>query len=198
MKEYFRKMSFRSAREATIRDPAVLRALAHPVRTALLSRLYVGPATATECAESVGESPSSCSYHLRVLARHGFVEETPTTDGRERRWKAVIMGYSYEPDDTPEGRAAYGALTSESLRIARERLEAYRRAEAALPKEWTDAAQISTGAFYASPAELDELMTKMSDLLEPYFDRVDPAKRPPNTDRVAFHMYAVPWFVTNE
>src|ERR671939_1979408 len=65
-----------------------MRALAHPTRLALLDHLHAaGQATATECAAAVGDSPSSCSYHLRALAKWGFVEEAEGGVGRERPWR---------------------------------------------------------------------------------------------------------------
>src|SRR5277367_6472978 len=74
-------------------DPRVMRALAHPARMEIWQHIGLeGPATATECAEVVGLSPSACSYHLRTLAKYGFVEEDTArpADGRERRWRAKI------------------------------------------------------------------------------------------------------------
>ena len=66
-----------------------MRALAHPTRLALLDHLHaVDQATATECALVVGDSPSSCSYHLRALGKWGFVEEGEKGAGRERPWPA--------------------------------------------------------------------------------------------------------------
>src|SRR5258707_15026402 len=66
-----------------------MRALAHPTRLALLDHLHtVDHATATECAAAVGDSPSSCSYHLRALAKWGFVEEAEGGAGRERPRRA--------------------------------------------------------------------------------------------------------------
>ncbi len=45
---------------------------ANPARMTILEHLGAnGPATATECAELVGLSPSATSYHLRALARAG-------------------------------------------------------------------------------------------------------------------------------
>src|SRR5439155_2111489 len=86
LKVDFRNMPFGNYVELT--DPKVMRALAHPARTAILVYLDdFGPATATECSEAAEESPSSCSYHLRRLAQLGFVEEVPAEDGRERRWR---------------------------------------------------------------------------------------------------------------
>ena len=68
-------------------DPKMMRALAHPARFAILTHLALhGPATATECADVAGLSPSACSYHLRTLARYGITEEDADSaaDGRQR------------------------------------------------------------------------------------------------------------------
>src|SRR4051794_27883368 len=65
-----------------VRDPRALRALAHPVRLELLERLTDGPLTATQAASIVGESQASCSFHLRQLAKYGFVELAGDGAGR--------------------------------------------------------------------------------------------------------------------
>src|SRR3954452_18174881 len=94
-------MSFASVDAPSLHDPRALRALAHPARLDILERLNSdGPATATECAEVVGLSPSACSYHLRALARWGLVEEADSTDRRERRWRSrgpVVFGDHLDP-----------------------------------------------------------------------------------------------------
>ncbi|MBO0683009.1 MAG: winged helix-turn-helix transcriptional regulator, partial [Candidatus Dormibacteraeota bacterium] len=89
-----------------------MRAVAHPTRLRILSRLRLhGPATATECSRTVGESPSGCSYHLRQLARFGFVEEVQDGgDGRERRWRARGFGMRWARTGSTEYLAASGAL----------------------------------------------------------------------------------------
>src|SRR5580704_15082466 len=57
-------------------DPKMMRALAHPARIAIWTHIALrGSVTATECAEVAGLSPSACSYHLRTLAKYGFIEE---------------------------------------------------------------------------------------------------------------------------
>ncbi|MEO7371815.1 MAG: winged helix-turn-helix domain-containing protein, partial [Ilumatobacteraceae bacterium] len=107
-----------------ITDVRVLAALAHPTRLAILHLLLtVGDATATQCAAVVGESASSCSYHLRHLARFGLVERVElgpddAVDGRTRRWRSVASGFDFgEPHSTgsPELVAATAALTSVGL-----------------------------------------------------------------------------------
>ena len=96
MKEYFR-ISLLDVPSPRLTSTEALRALGHTTRLRILARLQLrGDSTATECAEEVGESASSCSYHLRTLAKHGFVEEVPSTDGRERRWHARVVSLDFD------------------------------------------------------------------------------------------------------
>jgi len=81
-----------------------MRALAHPTRLALLDHLHaVEQATATECALVVGDSPSSCSYHLRALGKWGFVEEGEKGAGRERPWRAAASRIEFAADGQASG-----------------------------------------------------------------------------------------------
>src|SRR5436305_8446956 len=89
-----------------ITDPKAMRALAHPVRLALLERLQRhGPATASELSPHVGATPSVTSWHLRHLAGFGLVRdaEQPGPDRRQRRWQAAAHGFRFGGTvDTPE------------------------------------------------------------------------------------------------
>src|ERR1700761_5736702 len=70
-------------------DPRALRALAHPIRLELVGLLRrLGPLTATQAAELIGESSGSTSFHLRQLAKYGLVEDAGGGAGRERPWRA--------------------------------------------------------------------------------------------------------------
>lgn len=95
-------------------DPRAMRALSHPVRLAILSRLQsTGAATATELSERVGASPSVTSWHLRHLASFGLVRDSdPGTDGRKRYWEAAARGFRFEFPHDDEGRAASQVLSS--------------------------------------------------------------------------------------
>ena len=82
-----------------------VRALAHPLRLRLLDELrFGGPATATLLAHRVGESSGATSYHLRQLARHGYVEEAEPRGGRERWWRyrerQVVVPQGGDPGDS--------------------------------------------------------------------------------------------------
>lgn len=103
--------------------PERLRGLVHPVRIRLLRLLQVdGPATATGLAHRIGESSGVTSYHLRVLAEHGFiVEDTERGNGRDRWWRALHRATEFtfrvpgefDPDD-----AETVELAEQYLRIA--------------------------------------------------------------------------------
>ena len=87
----FYPMFMVSPRTVRITDPQVLRALTHPLRMRLLGLLRSdGPSTASRLGARVGESSGATSYHLRELARYGFVEDAPELGtGRERWWRAL-------------------------------------------------------------------------------------------------------------
>ncbi|HWM96997.1 MAG TPA: winged helix-turn-helix domain-containing protein, partial [Streptosporangiaceae bacterium] len=129
----------------TITDPRMMRALAHQGRIAIWTHLGLhGPATATECAEIAGLSPSACSYHLRTLAKYGFVEEDPDSaaDGRERPWRARLLAFNMR--DTPGAPAATqvaSRLLVENMRAAAEENRArYLNRMSEYPADWQAAA----------------------------------------------------------
>ncbi|WP_436773831.1 helix-turn-helix domain-containing protein [Yinghuangia sp. YIM S09857] len=73
------------------RDVEALKVFTHPLRLRVLRLLRSeGPATASGLARVLGATPSLISYHLRAMAKHGFIGEDPeaSADGRERRWIA--------------------------------------------------------------------------------------------------------------
>jgi DNA-binding transcriptional ArsR family regulator len=63
-------------------DPATLKAMAHPLRVQILRVLELhDEVSVTGLAKELGETTGAISYHLRQLARHGFVEEGSAEDG---------------------------------------------------------------------------------------------------------------------
>ena len=155
-------------------DPGALRAIANPTRLRILSRLRLqGPATATECSRVVGESPSSCSYHLRQLARYGFVEEAPDgPDGRERRWRARGFGVRWQTTVSPELEAAAGVLRQVVLDLNLHNLFDWFDREREEPEEWRRAAMFGDSTLAVTPTELKELNERVIALIQPYSARV--------------------------
>ena len=145
-----------------------MRALAHPTRLALLDHLHsVEQATATECSEFVDESPSSCSYHLRALAKWGFVEEAEQRPGRERPWRAAAARIEF-PSDGPEATVLRDELVARQQQRVRDAL----RREHELPPSWRRAVQTSAATLELTTGELEELGERFEALLDDYRGRL--------------------------
>lgn len=160
------------ARSTTVRRPAskadsppdvgAVRALAHPLRLRLLDLLrFEGPSTATLLARRLGESSGATSYHLRQLARYGFIDESPSAGGRERWWR-----HREHRLDVPSGEGASRQLLAGLLTREAHALDRYLAAAEQLP-EWEDAAFFQSRALRLTPAELDNLRRGVEELLAP-------------------------------
>ena len=88
------------------------------MRIALYEELaYGGAMTATEVGERIGETATTCSFHLRQLAKYGFVEEAGGGKGRARPWRLTCLGWNIPAAHDRETQIA-GDLV---LRLSRER-----------------------------------------------------------------------------
>src|SRR3954452_7275185 len=153
-------MPFERSPEVT--DPKAMRALAHPVRIALLEALTEHPQlTATEAGEIVGASPANASFHLRQLAKYGFVEEADGGSGRRRPWRRKQLGMTFtEVHDDPETAAAARELSRTWSHRYLERAERGLEENRSLPEEWRRVTGWNQMALYLTPEELGELDTR--------------------------------------
>ena len=179
-----------------VNDARTMRALSHPVRIALIEALSLyGPMTATEAGERIRESPTTCSFHLRQLAKYGFVEEAGGGKGRARPWRMTSIGLHIESnDDDPASEIAASVLG----RLIRERqLERYRtwlETRSSFPKIWRDAAGDGEFVFYLTVEELEALGQDLLAFLMPrYRERVaDPSRRPAGAVPVEMLVFTYP------
>ena len=172
-----------------------MRALAHPLRLQLLELLArEGSLTSTRAAELTGESTGSCSFHLRQLAKYGFVEEAEGGRGRERPWRPARVDTTWSSvHDDGEGRAAADALSSQLLRRDLDALDEYLRRRREYPLEWQDAGLMTTSLLFLTAEEFEALGAQLLAVLEPYFDRTgDPGSRPEHTQPVRLTTLAAP------
>jgi DNA-binding transcriptional ArsR family regulator len=183
-------------------DPRMMRALAHPARIAIWTHLGMrGPATATECAEIAGLSPSACSYHLRALARYGFVEEDPESaaDGRQRPWRARLLAFTMQQGPgEPAAANVAGRLLVENVRAAMEETRArYLDRQSEYPADWQAAAGEVFSVAHVTPDELTRLRTQVQEVMALYI-RLDPAERPTGALPVRVMLDLFPWFKPEE
>jgi len=169
------------AGERRVTDPAALRAMAHPLRLRLYYALVLaGSATATRLAEGVDESVSLVSYHLRQLARHGFLtadaEPPAGADRRERWWRPTTVGFTWTPsdlDDGPEGAQAVAAALRQSDAHRAAYRQAWLDAQAGWSAAWRDASLTTdTPLLRMTPQELRAFGVEYEQLLRSWRDRL--------------------------
>ncbi len=163
-------------------DPLALRALAHPLRWKLIDLLgSEGTATATRCAGVVGESVASCSYHLGILAKYGYIELVPDQpSGREKPWRLT----TFEQDLSTEGLDETGALAAQAATEAfldheLARIKDRLRRQDLEPAEWREASHLLWSSTWVTADELREIKDQLVAMASRYADRLaDPSRRP--------------------
>jgi DNA-binding transcriptional ArsR family regulator len=180
-----------------ITDPRVLRAMAHPVRLKLINSLVLhGPATATELAGQINDSPANCSWHLRQLAKFGFIEEATDLPykGRNRPWRWVPVANRWGgPDTSAEFTAA--SAEAEGILLSHELAE-HRQWEAHKadgPPEWRTASFVTQGISWLTAEELAEAKDVIRQMIMRHQERsIDPAKRPGGCRPIRFVAWGNP------
>ena len=173
-----------------ITDARAMRALAHPLRVALLEAMRRdGEITATRAAELLDESPGNMSWHLQTLAKYGFVEETGQGRGRSRPWRLATELQSFDTGmEDPEVAAAGEALERTFVERAVNQLREWWSRRLISPAEWRRAAFMSNSVVYLTAAELAEVMDEVNAIYTRYRDRNAPEQRP--ADALPVHLYA--------
>jgi DNA-binding transcriptional ArsR family regulator len=170
----------RASRDLT-GNPQAMRALAHPTRLAVLELLACeGPLTATEAGRHLGESPGTMSWHLRLLARHGFVAEGRGVAGRRRPWTLTAAGTRWDPElTTPDERRAADALLAAVIERSIGQLRAWLATRYAAPRRWQRAAALSDWTLYLTVDEAQSVREQIHAVFGQFADRTtDPRRRP--------------------
>jgi len=180
-------------------DPTSLKALAHPMRLALLERLEVrGRATATVLADDLAESSGATSYHLRQLARHGFIEEAAGGNGRERWWRPATGGWGFNDHEMirrPGLRAAADMVVRGTLDAAHRRMMDALQTWPDQPAEWRDAMVQTVSRFQLTAEEAVALKDELTEVLGRYrrTESTEAGDPPPeDSSRVEVHVSVFP------
>ena len=184
------------AQRRQITDPKRLKALAHPLRWKLIDVLSINDtATATQCAAAVGESVASCSYHLNMLAKYGFVEQAEGGQGREKPWRLLErdQSYTHEGMDT-EGVLAAEAATEALLEHEFQRAREYLRGHDAEPDRWRSVGGLTGLLSFLTADEANRLRDDVNALFDRYRGRAEAQDRPSGSRPVRFQMisFAIP------
>jgi predicted ArsR family transcriptional regulator len=178
----------------SITDARAMRALAHPVRVALLEAVRRdGEITATRAAELLGESPGNMSWHLQTLAKYGFVEEAGGGRGRSRPWRATRDGETFDDDELDFDAAVAGeALARTILERTFGQVREWMSQRVSYPENWRRAGFMTNSVKYVTADELSAMMGEIVAIFDRYAERDDKAKRPDGARPVRLYAHGHP------
>ncbi|WP_424533261.1 ArsR/SmtB family transcription factor [Sphaerisporangium viridialbum] len=180
-------------RRRELSDVEALKALAHPLRQRLLTRLqHRGAATSAILAAEFGEDRGATSYHLRQLARYGFIEQdTARSSGRRKYWRSVPLDLRLPRGLQAEAEVAAREVGRQWQHRAEAELAAFRAGEDAYGA-FGDAAMTSLGGTTLTAEELAGFTEEYIALLSRW--RRDPDEAPPEARHitVVFHAFPTP------
>ncbi|MCQ9130771.1 winged helix-turn-helix domain-containing protein [Streptomyces hilarionis] len=187
-------------------DLATLKALAQPRRQRMLEHLTLhGPATSATLARALGLNTGSTSYHLRELARYGFVEETveapdsarrpdgrPEPSARRRRWWRAVPGDRRFPPRSRQSPAMRQVMDELNHHAYAADVELFERLQRDAPEgdPWSDAFAHSRSAVRLTLPELREFFEEYIALLNRY--KRPESETPPGARTVLTRLFAHP------
>jgi DNA-binding transcriptional ArsR family regulator len=151
-------------------DVEALKLLAHPLRQRIEQQLRHGPVTSTTLARALGISTGLASYHLRELAKHGFVELVPElSQGQQRWWRFVPADRRFPPhsQQSPEMRALIEEMSRLDLAADLDQLARFQLQRDELG-QWADALLLSRSPIRLTFEELQEFFEDYVKLLYRY------------------------------
>lgn len=148
--------------------------MAHPLRWQILDvlRSSAEPMTATEISEQVGESPANCSFHLRTLAKYGFIEEAGGGKGRSRPWRARDVEIDVVDDPHTDGPSGARAMRDVLRSRAFQAIEAWEQGNThAYPPVWREAAMAAEWQLKLTVEDLAQIQLEFKAILDRYTSR---------------------------
>lgn len=173
---------------------AMLKAYSHPLRRQMI-RLFARREhlRAADVAEDLGVAANSASFHLRVLADAGLIEEAPehARDRRDRVWKSRKGSISLGGPEHPVPDEALGTAMVRSL--AEDHQDMMARVIAWTPEYLSGRTSEVHAAFSQrmarlTEAEFDAVMERVQEVITEAVDAHDPndpAGRPWQIDILA-------------
>ncbi|MFI7067538.1 helix-turn-helix domain-containing protein [Kribbella sp. NPDC050124] len=173
-------------------DARSLRGLAHPLRMNILEALELdGPATSTTLAARLGENTGTISWHLRLLAEHGYIEEDVERGTKRERWWRIPGRTVLDPAefrDDPETSGALDVYLQHLVERYFDRVRAY--VDENWPGEWQHAAALSDWRdLRLTPEQLTALNEEIGEVIDRY-TKVAPAGD--NAERVIVQLQSFP------
>lgn len=178
-------------------DPRTMRAVAHPVRLALLDALTLHqPLTATEAGELIGETSTTCSFHLRMLAKYGFVEEAGQAPGRRRPWRLTHFGFTTGGRNAQDAETNAAAASLETVLWDSwlDRLAAFRMRRHRLGSGADRYVHGHENLVFVTPDEAERLVEDVQEVIDRHRSRLgDRAQRPAGSMPMEMLLFTFPF-----
>lgn len=180
---------------------ARLKGIAHPLRAELYYRLAAAKeSTATRLSEQLSATPSLVSYHLRQLAKYGFVEPSAPSnpdapDGRDRWWRVIEGGFTFPSPTETEGadRVLLEQLEAVMYENQLRRIERFRQARDEWGVEWSSAAFSADFFLRLDPEQLRELYRELERVVRRFETRSpQPTEHGTGAETVAVLLHGFP------
>jgi DNA-binding transcriptional ArsR family regulator len=176
--------------------PKAIRGVVHPIRLRILQLLQDdGPATATSLAARIGQSSGVASYHLRVLAEHGFItEDVERGSGRDRWWRAKYRSasFTFRTADEPADENAEHFMRLIADDMHRRLVEYISGMSARGDEQSTEMFRTGRWPLRLTPAQASELIDAIEALLLRFRRWPDDGDPAPGTQRALFQYQLLP------
>ena len=158
----------------------MLKAYAHPLRRRIAKSVAGrGHARAADIAADLGVPANAVSFHLRVLAEAGLIEEAPehARDKRDRVWKATAESWNVGSPEHPIADEELGGVLMNAL--ADDHLEMLRRVMAWAPEYVSGRDPVVHGTFTQAnlrltEAEFKDIERRIHEIIKEVEDAHDP------------------------
>lgn len=155
-----------------IDSPEGMRALAHPLRLAILRHLRsTGPATVTSLARQLEVSTASVSYHVQQLAKYGFVAAAPelARNRKESWWQATAQHSEWSAEAFgDEGVEAAGLLWREVASFHAAQIDEYQREARDWGPQWAAVTGPRDFRLHLTPHDMGALLDEIDSLVKRY------------------------------
>ncbi|WP_150460666.1 winged helix-turn-helix domain-containing protein [Nesterenkonia ebinurensis] len=184
--------------QARIKDVQALKAFAHPLRMQIMEYLNDREeATSTTLAKHLGESTGQTSYHLRQLAKYGFVKEVEGKGtARERWWRSGGLNIASEDAQSlAQQSPLLETLAERQVRSGAAKLLDYMGRLAEEDPEWVAASGNSAVSTQMTHKEMKALRDEVWDLIDKHTDAAKARREAGKTEgrrRVRLHFAFFP------
>jgi DNA-binding transcriptional ArsR family regulator len=154
-----------------LNDEVQIRAYVHPTRMVILEMLAKEKLSVSGIARRMQTHPANLTHHIKLLEKTGLirlVEKRETGKNLEKLYRAIAYHFTVVPTQSnPQTKSTL------ALGILRDNLESAIRYLQSLPEDRENAPTVigALNALQLSPADLQEFIGKMTDLIDVYSKR---------------------------